>query len=314
MRSDVHPHELLRAALTADDQLDDIKRTRIWNALEDRIAEPAPRRARWPFAIAAAAMAATAAAVLLVHRDRPVPSIVVADSATLTQPIGPHTRAALIGPAQLEVIGVPGATTVVRLRSGTFLAEFDGGPGRSLRVEAPHVVVEVVGTVFAVEVGNAATCVSVQHGKVRVTTTTAETLVAAQERYCSDAGMRPISPEIDEALRHHARVLTARSPEPPTPPADPSASTIADVVAPVAPEPDRVVTTPAPPRPTPPREAPRHREPRPVRVATPEPTSANAVEPVAPPPAPIAATPPPAPIAATPAPVPSAARTTTTVE
>lgn len=57
-------HDLVRAAMTDDDALDDVTRARIWNALEERLAEPARRRARWPFVAGALALGAAAAAAL----------------------------------------------------------------------------------------------------------------------------------------------------------------------------------------------------------------------------------------------------------
>ena len=43
------------------------------------------------------------------------------------------------------------------LRRGRLLGEFEGGHGRSLRIEAPGATIEIVGTLFAVDVHDAAT-------------------------------------------------------------------------------------------------------------------------------------------------------------
>lgn len=205
-------HQLVRAAMTTDDHLDDIKRARIWNELEVRLVAPVPRRARWPFVLAAAAVAATTA-IIVTRRESPRTWTVAAD-ATLTSPIGPHTRAALVGPAELEVVGAPGDATVVRLRSGMFLADFDGGVGRSLRIDAPGATIDVIGTLFAVE-ARTNTCVSVARGKVRVSTPTATIELVAGKRFCTDSGPQPIVPEVKDALDRHdvrnARVITAQA-------------------------------------------------------------------------------------------------------
>src|SRR4029077_4150234 len=60
--------QLVRDVLTADDRLDDVARARVCSRLEDRIAPPAPRAARWPFALGLAACAAAAIAVWMVRR------------------------------------------------------------------------------------------------------------------------------------------------------------------------------------------------------------------------------------------------------
>src|SRR5262249_52502578 len=113
-------------------------------------------------------VAAAAIAVVVVRRSPDDRSLLAPDDTTLTTHLGPHTRAALVGPAQLRVVGTPGNVTTVRLDRGTLLAEFTGGPGRALHVEAPGMVVEVVGTLFSVEIQAAKTCVAVAHGRVEV--------------------------------------------------------------------------------------------------------------------------------------------------
>ncbi|MEJ7597603.1 MAG: FecR domain-containing protein [Kofleriaceae bacterium] len=208
-------HVLVRAAMTRDDTLDDLQRARIWNTLEDRLAEPAPAALRrWAVPVAITTSLAVAAAIVLVVATRPAKprTLSVASGATLISPIGPHTHAALIGPAMVELVGTPGAATTVRLRRGTLLAEFDGGPDRSLRVLAPGLEVEVVGTLFAIEVRGAHACVSVAHGKVRVTTASGTHLVTDRQTACSDrrGGAQPIAPAIEDALAKHQRTVTAQ--------------------------------------------------------------------------------------------------------
>ena len=209
-------HDAVRAVMTHDDRLDDIKRVQIWTRIEDRLAVAEKPRARWT-AMAMVAVAATVVGVILVrgHRDDSTANVLTAPAdATLSARLGPHTRATLVGPARLEVVGIPGAATTVKLRSGTLLAEFSGGTGRSLRVEAPGVTVDVVGTLFAVEARAIGTCVSVAHGKVQVTTSTGVIAVAGGESWCLTAPqVQPILPAVRDALERHEAVLTASEPK-----------------------------------------------------------------------------------------------------
>jgi hypothetical protein len=209
-----HQHDMVRTLMTFDDELDDIKRARIWLQLEDKLADEiaVPRRRRWPLAtLAGAALAAAVVAIVVrMPRDRADHTLAVPAGTTVTSQIGPHTRAALVGPAQLELVGTPSDAATIRIRSGTFLADFTGGPGRSLRIETHAAVVEVVGTLFAVEVRGTITCTSVAHGRVRVTTDAAVRYVAAGERFCtSDAAVQPIDASIKDALVRHEAVITA---------------------------------------------------------------------------------------------------------
>ena len=167
-------HDLVRMAMTLDDGLDDIKRARIWSRVEDQLEQPAAPRARWPILLGVAAVAAVAVLALVrMGGDATVDTariLAVPADTTVTANLGPFTRAALVGPAELEIVGTSGEATTVRLRRGTLLAEFTGGLGRSLRVEAPGATVEIVGTLFAVEAREGGSCTSVAHGRVRVTT------------------------------------------------------------------------------------------------------------------------------------------------
>ncbi|MGN6108303.1 MAG: outer membrane protein assembly factor BamD [Kofleriaceae bacterium] len=218
-------HHAVYAAMTRDDRLDDITRARIWSRVEERLDAEALRPAAWRslgarrraatgIAVATAVAAAAGAAVVL--RDRaPAPrALTAAADTTLTAPLGPYTRAALVGPARLELVGPPGEATVVRLHAGALLADFDNGPGRSLRVETRVAAVDVVGTLFAVEVRATGTCTSVAHGKVAVTTPAGVTFVGGGERYCTGdgGGPGPIEDAVRDALAHHQPVLAARAP------------------------------------------------------------------------------------------------------
>jgi hypothetical protein len=209
-------HDVLRAAMTLDDQLDDIKRAQIWAQLEDRLTERVPARRRWPLAVAAVAIAAAALAIVWLRPGHPHAHLLSAPpDTTLATSLGPHARAELVGPASLELLGAPGDATSVRLHSGTLLAEFTGGPGRSLRIETREAVVEIVGTLFTVEARDGATCVSVAHGKVRVTTKAATLAVAGGESWCSSTpAVTPIEPAAHDALTRFEAVIVARSDAP----------------------------------------------------------------------------------------------------
>jgi hypothetical protein len=280
--------EIVRSAMTADDRLDDIKRAQLWTRIDARLAAPVARRSWWP-AVALASTGACAAVAWLVLRGHDAVALVAPADTTLSAHLGPYTRASLVGPARAELIGTPGDATAVRLRSGTLLADFTGGPGRSLRVEAPGVVVEIVGTLFAVEARADDTCVSVSHGRVRVTPRDQAALaVSAGETWCRSHAAAPITPAISDALAHHEAILTAAAPPPPIveplpppppiveplptpPPAAPPASIVAPPRAPL------------PPSPPTPHIVPRATH-EPVRVeASPPPI---AVEPAAPSPSP----------------------------
>jgi len=251
----------LRAAMTIDDRLDDIKRARIWNRLEDRIAEPRAERRYW--LVGACAAAATLVVVVLGLRrgtDHDRQMLTAPAESTLMSAIGPHARTALVGPGQLEIVGTPGDDSTVRLRSGTLLAEFEGGAGRSLRIEAPGATVEVVGTLFAVEASDHATCVSVAHGRVRVTLASGVILVGGGQRVCSDTGgVHELAPTMRDTLARHETLLAMRGSASPTaaplPAPGPGSGQILDgaggvTVPPVAAPVTVAMTTPVPTTPT----------------------------------------------------------------
>lgn len=213
----------LRAAMTIDDRLDDIKRAQIWQRLDELLIVPVPpRRARPLIAIAGVAAIAAAAAAMIAMFARPArddrreaarQTWSVPPHATLTTALGPHAHAALTGGSRLEIVGTPGDATAVRLDRGTLLADFEGGPGRSLRVEAGGAVIEIVGTLFAIEAGPARACVSVAHGEVRVTTARAVGVVRGGETACTDdLRPRPVSSDTLDALRRHESAIAAGAP------------------------------------------------------------------------------------------------------
>ena len=264
-------HDLVRAAMTVDDQLDDIKRARIWGELEDKLSAPAPRRARWPYAIGAAAFAAVVVIAMIARAPQHADlddrhTVTIPADTTAMSRLGPHTRAALVGPAQLDLVGAAGEATTVRLRSGTLLADFEGGAGRALRIETGRAVIEVVGTLFAVEIRDGETCTSVAHGRVRVSTLAGVIHVADGEQYCTSGSLRPIASETRDALERHEAVITARaesaspsvaSAPPPVASAPPPVGAAPSVAAPaVTLDPSATPESSATPEPTPAPEPP----------------------------------------------------------
>jgi ferric-dicitrate binding protein FerR (iron transport regulator) len=239
-------NEELQRIMTADDRLDDVARARIWSAVDDRLAAPVVVRRRRAVVIAAAVAVVAAAAlavivgIAVVRRPDVVGRTVLSapEASTLSTVVG-HAKVALVGPARLEVVRADTASTV-SLQRGTLLVQFDGGEGRSMRVEAPGMTVEVVGTLFAVEVGAVATCVSVTHGRVRVETEAAGARdVIEGQRACSNGKATPIPPLVEDALERHAKqIALAPSPPPspsPPPPPSPAPLTPAPAPAPLTP-------------------------------------------------------------------------------
>jgi TolA-binding protein len=212
----------LRTVLTAGDRLDDITRARMWSGIADQLAEStaaaAAPRSRWTrnATIACGALAIAATALLVVRAGRgktgelgAAPGqLAVAADATLSTRLGPHARAALVGPARLEMLGPAGEVTVVRLHEGTLLAEFEGGAGRALRIEAGDLTAEVVGTLFSVEIMPSGACVSVAHGAVRVTSHGASHIVGAQQQLCSgDAAPHALPANVGDQLTRHEKTI-----------------------------------------------------------------------------------------------------------
>ena len=89
-------NDTVRAAMTLDDRLDDIKRVQIWARIDESLSAPARRRSWWP---AFAAVAIAGAAIVVAVARRPAteePQVLSAPAdTTLSAALGPHTRAAL---------------------------------------------------------------------------------------------------------------------------------------------------------------------------------------------------------------------------
>ncbi|HET9986930.1 MAG TPA: FecR family protein, partial [Kofleriaceae bacterium] len=204
--------ELVRVALTTGDELDDIRRAKIWSRVEDRLGEPVHAPWRWLLAGGAGALALAAVVMLIAMRGRgAADGFVAPPDATLSLRLG-HASAALVGPARLDVVETGEQATTVALRSGRLLAEFEGGHGRTLRIQAPGATIEIVGTLFAVDVRGAVTCVAVAHGRVRMTTFARVIEIGAGRSACSDTPIdHAIAEDMRDALAHHAAAVAVAS-------------------------------------------------------------------------------------------------------
>nr|HEX4319018.1 FecR domain-containing protein [Kofleriaceae bacterium] len=240
--------------LTADDSLDAIRSARVWARLDARLARegdgavagvPAMRARARRFAIAgvAAAVAIAAVAALVVGSGRGAPTadiaMVAPPGGVMATTLGPYARATVVGPAQLAIAADAGSATTVHMTAGAVFAEFDGGRGRSLRIETPHAVVTIVGTRFSVEATATATCVAVAHGRVRVDTPTGTTLIDGGSRWCSDHATAPLAPSERARLDQFLPPPVAASEPVVVPlaaaaPAPPPADLVAPIVAPAA--------------------------------------------------------------------------------
>jgi TolA-binding protein len=312
---------LLVDALTADDRLDDVSLARMWARIDGRVNGGAVRRRWWIPAVAGLAACATVAALFITRSSGDEHVLNAPDDATLETHLGPHARAALVGPARLRVVGLPGDVTTVSLEQGMLLTDFTGGPGRAFHVDAPGMHVDVVGTLFAVDVETSRTCVSVAHGRVHVTVGAREHLVATGQTLCtSDAAPGAITPRVEQALERHEAIIADRVVPPPpsslppapgraplhapaavvdTPPS--SAPPTPDRIRAPSPAPAKVVDTPPPPRVAPPRIAHVRTAATPVRDQTVVATAPVREDAVVASPAPPAGDPGPPPAARTPA-------------
>ena len=99
-------------------------------------------------------------------------------------------RMTLVGPAELVVLVSRPDLIEVALRKGTMLATYEGARGGVFRIRAPDAVVDVVGTLFAVQTREgAATAISVVHGRVAIKSphARAPVFVSANEAITMDA-------------------------------------------------------------------------------------------------------------------------------
>src|SRR5688572_20048563 len=122
--------------------------------------------------------------------------------------LGQRARMTLVGPAEVAVLVSRPGLTEVELTRGRMLANYDGRHGGKLRIRAPGLVAEVVGTLFAVEAATGGSSVSVAHGQVAVLVDGRPTPIminAAQSLGPGAVGVRPLAPEIRGELDDHER-------------------------------------------------------------------------------------------------------------
>jgi hypothetical protein len=230
----------VRAIATCDERVDEVTRARVWARLERRFAEVPKVRLRWRRLSLAAALVAIAIAIAVRREAAHERALVAPEGVTIATALGPHTEATIVGPAELEIERT-GDVTSVRLERGALYASFDGGVGRALRISVRDLFVDIVGTSFAIDARSAGVCVSVAHGRVRVTSTTGVIAVGGGERWCTgDAAIGPIDPAVRDLLARQDQRLARALPSP-----------AAAAVAPVATVPPAVTVATGPSAPAP---------------------------------------------------------------
>jgi TolA-binding protein len=188
-------------------------------------------RRRW--VPVAASLAAAAALALLWPRHAPVPQGSAAAAAPggavseLVVPAGARARASIAdraritlvggaGPARLAVTSVAADAIDLQLDDGLLLANYhgDGPSGPHLRIHAPGAIIEVTGTLFAVDAHDGTSEVSVAHGAVVVLAGPRRQIVAAGETWRpGDPTPHPLAAELAaELARHDAAAPLAASP------------------------------------------------------------------------------------------------------
>ena len=99
-------------------------------------------------------------------------------------------RVVAVGPADVRLLSATVGARRIALRQGAALFDVEAAGGGHFEVETPHLRVEVVGTIFSVEVLPAGSRVRVYEGRVRVREGDEERLLARGERFDSAARLR----------------------------------------------------------------------------------------------------------------------------
>ncbi len=176
----------------------------------------APRRPRWPLALGAALAAGLLfLAVRPVSAPPPQPASVAARPPTPTATPAPRERVVEAGPHRITAAddAIVKVDTPAEGRTEITLdgrARFDVEPltgGGVFRVRTAHVLVEVVGTSFAVDATPDCTTVSVSEGRVRVTHGRVFVLTAGDRRRL--CGAAPTPPDGEYAGLRDALALIA---------------------------------------------------------------------------------------------------------
>lgn len=126
----------------------------------------------------------------------------VALRASLTQ----RAELTLYGPLELAVTLAAGDRIELQLASGILIGEYKGSEGSSLVIRSPGAVTEIVGTLFAVEVHEGQSRVSVSRGEVQVQSGGMTTAVGARQSWStarSSLGSTP--PSVVALFAKHER-------------------------------------------------------------------------------------------------------------
>lgn len=188
-------------------------------------------RPRWVLGLGFAGAVAAAALFAFVSlspvaTEAPIPAPREGSAAELTtsRPT-PHIRMIKSGDWAGQVQLADANTVRVTMSRGFAVFDFEGGEGRAMRVEAPGVDVDVVGTRFFVEVAGARTKVGVARGKVKVHTARATDLVVAGDaRTYAASGEAIEGGPPAEASRHFEDPFFADAPREPAPPIEVAAA------------------------------------------------------------------------------------------
>ena len=269
----------LREATTLDDRLDEVRRARIWDESDGSDPDARAVRARRRTVIAAALVGGALAAAVLAAlgaralwgeperggRHQATQIVEVPASATARAQLG-AAAVVLHGPARMQVERADEIVELV-LERGVVSGEYDGARGGRMRVRTPHAVVEVVGTLFDVEVERHATCVAVAHGEVAVRASAGVRAVKDGQSWCTDAvDVRAVEPAV-EARMNDATVTSTLAPE----------ALAAAGASPTSPSSAQPRLPPSTPTPTPlPPGPPSPRAARGVRDDAPAPTPSSA--------------------------------------
>ncbi|MCC7382438.1 MAG: FecR domain-containing protein [Deltaproteobacteria bacterium] len=160
----------------------------------------------------------------------------------------PHIRMIKSGDWAGQVQLADANTVRVTMSRGFAVFDFEGGEGRAMRVEAPGVDVDVVGTRFFVEVNGARTKVGVGRGKVKVHTVRATDLVVAGDaRTYAASGEAIQGGPPAEASRHLEDPFFAAALSEPAPPVEVAAAPPPDPAARAAAAPPAVSAVTDPP-------------------------------------------------------------------
>lgn len=232
----------VKGALFADDQLDELSRARIQSklalAFDELAATPARRPSAWRrLAIAGLGLAAAILLGLWAGRSPGQQTIDVPSGGRAHLRVGPAFLS-LAGPSNLRWSKTELEPERLYLDRGRALIEVEHRPDRGFVVVTPRVEVAVLGTLYAVEVGAGGdTAVDVRRGLVEVSSRAGRVQIGAGQGWDEGAGLRPIRPELDQALARHGRPEVVVE-GPPSAPASPPATID---------EPEATSTPPPPP-------------------------------------------------------------------